>query len=104
VAEGLANDVERIFDEAKGARLGLAAKPQVRAGVAVLQVPIPDRPGALAAVAGGLADAGVNIEDLQIVHSPEGGRGLVHLTVAADAADEAAAVLVEHDLDPLRLA
>jgi prephenate dehydrogenase len=99
-----ADGVERIFEEAKGARLGLAAKPQVRAGVAVLQVPIPDRPGALAEVTGGLADAGVNIEDLQIVHSPEGGRGLVHLTVAAAAADDAAGVLVEHDLDPLRLA
>jgi len=99
-----ADRVDRIFEEAKGARLGLAAKPQVRAGVAVLQVPIPDRPGALAEVTGGLADAGVNIEDLQIVHSPEGGRGLVHLTVAAAAADDAAGVLVEHDLDPLRLA
>jgi prephenate dehydrogenase len=104
VAEGSGSDVERIFDEAKGARLGLAAKPQVRAGVAVLQVPIPDRPGALAEVTGGLADAGVNIEDLQIVHSPEGGRGLVHLTVATDAADVASSVLSEHGLDPLRLA
>jgi prephenate dehydrogenase len=104
VRSGDTDAVERTFDEAKGARLGLAAKPQVRAGVAVLQVPIPDRPGALASLTGGLADAGVNIEDLQIVHSPEGGRGLVHLTVAADAADGAASVLVAHDLDPLRLA
>ena len=30
------------------------------------------------------ANGEVNIEDLQIVHSPEGGRGTVHLTVAAD--------------------
>ena len=29
----------------------------------------------------------MNIEDLQIVHSPEGGRGTVHLTVAAAAAE-----------------
>ena len=104
VLAGDAAAVERVFDEAKGARLGLAAKPHVRAGVAVLQVPIPDRPGALAEVAGGLADAGVNIEDLQIVHSPEGGRGLVHLTVGADAADGAASVLANHGLEPLRLA
>jgi prephenate dehydrogenase len=104
VRAGAAGAVERTFEEAKGARLGLAAKPQVRAGVAVLQVPIPDRPGALAALTGGLADAGVNIEDLQIVHSPEGGRGLVHLTVAADAADGAVRVLAGTGLDPLRLA
>lgn len=101
---GHADAVERIFEEAKGARLGLAAKPQVRAGVAVLQVPIPDRPGALATLAGSLADAEVNIEDLQIVHSPEGGRGLVHLTVASGSADAASSVLAEHGLDPLRLA
>ena len=104
VGDGLGDEVERIFDEAKGARLGLAAKPQVRAGVAVLQVLIPDRPGALAALTGGMADAGLNIEDLQIVHSPEGGRGLVHLTVSADAADAAVALLARHGLDPLRLA
>jgi prephenate dehydrogenase len=104
VVAGDAAAVEQVFDEAKGARLGLAAKPHVRAGVAVLQVPIPDRPGALADVTGGLADAGVNIEDLQIVHSPEGGRGLVHLTVAADAADGAVSILADHGLEPLRLA
>ena len=101
---GSGEGVERIFEEAKGARLGLAAKPQVRAGVAVLQVPIPDRPGALAALTVGLADAAVNIEDLQIVHSPEGGRGLVHLTVAADAAEAAVRVLGAQGLDPVRLA
>ena len=72
------------FDGAKQARLRLAAKPQVRAGVAVLQVQAPDRPGALAELTSVLAEHDVNIEDLQIVHSPEGGRGTVHLTVAAD--------------------
>ena len=46
----------------------------------------------------------MNIEDLQIVHSPEGGRGTVHLTVAADAADAAASVLAANDFDPTRLA
>ncbi len=83
VADGAGDAVVATFDEAKGARLRLAAKPQVRAGIAVLQIPIPDRPGALAELTAGLADGDVNIEDLQIVHSPEGGRGLVHLTVAA---------------------
>ena len=46
--------------------------------MAVLQVPVPDRPGVLAEVTATMSDAGVNIEDLQIVHSPEGGRGTVH--------------------------
>ena len=89
---------------AKEARLRLAAKPQVRSGVAVLQVEAPDRPGALAELTSILAEGRVNIEDLQIVHSPEGGRGTVHLTVAVDAAGPAAEVLVAGGLDPIRLA
>jgi hypothetical protein len=46
----------------------------------------------------------VNIEDLQIVHSPEGGRGTVHVTVAAAAAEEAGDVLAAAGYDPIRLA
>ena len=68
-------EVERTFETAKRARLRLAAKPTVRAGVAVLQLEIPDEPGALARITATLGAGDVNIEDLQIVHSPEGGRG-----------------------------
>jgi prephenate dehydrogenase len=101
---GRGQRVERTFAQAKEARLKLAAKPQVRSGVAVLQVPVPDRPGALAQLTAVLGEGGVNIEDLQIVHSPEGGRGTVHLTVAAGSAAAAAAVLAGHGFDPTRLA
>ncbi len=97
-------EVRAAFAAAKKARLTLATKPQVRAGVAVLQVGVPDRPGALARLTGALAGSGVNIEDLQIVHSPEGGRGAVHLTVAAESASEAASVLAGEGFDPVRLA
>lgn len=99
-----ATDVEEAFATAKEARLTLATKPQVRAGVAVFQVPVPDRPGVLAEVTATMSEAGVNIEDLQIVHSPEGGRGTVHLTVAADAASVAEGALRERWFEPLRLA
>jgi prephenate dehydrogenase len=104
IAERDADHVERSFGEAKEARLRLAAKPQVRAGVAVLQVLIADRPGALADLTAALGRGGVNIEDLQIVHSPEGGRGTVYLTVAAGAAGDAASVLSAARFDPVRLA
>ena len=99
-----AQGVESVFAEAKVARLGLAAKPTVRAGVAVWQVEIPDRPGALARITAVLGEGGVNIEDLQIVHSPEGGRGTVHVTVAAETADATADVLEGAGYDPIRLA
>ncbi|MEO8423355.1 MAG: prephenate dehydrogenase/arogenate dehydrogenase family protein [Actinomycetota bacterium] len=104
VMEGRGTDVEETFEDAKQARLRLAAKPQVRAGVAVLQVQVPDRPGALADLTTVLAEHSVNIEDLQIVHSPEGGRGIVHLTVAATSADDALGVLASRSFDPIRLA
>jgi prephenate dehydrogenase len=97
-------DVEATFERARRARLQLGAKPKVRAGVAVLQVPVPDLPGALAQLTAALGAAEVNIEDLQIVHSPEGGRGTVHLTVAASAAGEAIRTLGERGFDPIRLA
>jgi prephenate dehydrogenase len=97
-------EVERTFDEAKRARLRLAAKPTVRAGVAVLQIAIPDEPGALARITTALGAGAVNIEDLQIVHSPEGGRGTVHVTVAAPSAADAVEVLRRSGHDPIRLA
>jgi prephenate dehydrogenase len=96
--------VESTFARAKEARLRLATKPQVKAGVAVLQVSVPDRPGALAGLTALLAEGEVNIEDLQIVHSPEGGRGTVHLTVAAEAVAGALEVLTSGGFDPTRLA
>lgn len=104
IADGDADGVESTFETAKRARLGLAAKPTVRAGVAVWQVEIPDEPGALARITAVLGQGDVNIEDLQIVHSPEGGRGTVHLTVAADTAASAADVLAAAGYDPIRLA
>ncbi len=104
IVGGRGADVEATFDEAKRARLRLATKPTVRAGVAVLQIEVPDRPGALANLTAVLGRGEVNIEDLQIVHSPEGGRGTVHLTVAADMADRTGEVLGAVGLDPIRLA
>jgi prephenate dehydrogenase len=76
----------------------------VRTGVSVLQVAIPDRPGTLADLTACLGAAGVNIEDLQIMHSAEGGRGTVHLTVVSSAADDAARALQGRGFEPLRLA
>ncbi len=104
VAGRRVDELREAFAAAKAARLTLSAKPQVRAGVAVLQVQLPDRPGTLAQLTGILADNAVNIEDLQIVHSPEGGRGAVYVTVAAGSADKTLRVLADHGFDPSMLA
>lgn len=104
IARQHGEEVEGIFADAKRARLRLSTKPTVRAGVAVLQIEVPDRPGSLADLTAALGAGSVNIEDLQIVHSPEGGRGTVHLTVSADVLDRANSVLGDVGLDPIRLA
>lgn len=99
-----AGELEETLSVATKARLSLGARPKVRAGVAVIQVPIPDKPGALAELTAGMSELGVNIEDLQIVHSPEGGRGTVHLTVAASDADPAVAAAEKHGYEAYRIA
>jgi prephenate dehydrogenase len=99
-----AGPLEDALAAAKRARLELAAKPSVKAGVAVLLVPVPDRPGVLADLTAAMSERSVNIEDLQIVHSPEGGRGTVHLTVAAADAEPAAQALSAHGFAAVRLA
>jgi prephenate dehydrogenase len=104
VLAGRADEVETALGDAKRARLALAAKPAVKAGVALLVVPVPDRPGVLAELTATLGGRQVNIEDLQIVHSPEGGRGTVHLTVAAADAGLAGEALAARGFQPVRLA
>ena len=104
VSDGDRDEIGRVFADAKAARLTLAAKPQVRAGVAILQLPVPDRPGVLADVTSAMGVADVNIEDLQIVHSPEGGRGTLHLTVATASVEAASDALRAHRFEPLRIA
>lgn len=104
VEAGDAEGLSRAFLEAKEARLGLAARPQARLAVAILAVPIPDRPGALAEITGALADSRVNIEDLEIVHSAEGSRGTAHVTVGEGEAEAAIVALAATGHEAARLA
>src|SRR5207302_2485702 len=97
-------EVRELLAAAHRARQALGAKPQVRAGVAVLQIPVPDRPGVLAELTTALSAGKVNIEDLQIVHSPWGPNGVVHLTVLADRATAAVDVLTARGFHPVRVA
>ncbi|MEO8330663.1 MAG: prephenate dehydrogenase dimerization domain-containing protein, partial [Candidatus Nanopelagicales bacterium] len=52
----------------------------------VIPVVIPDEPGALARLFGSAGEAGINIEDIAIEHSPGQPVGLVELSVAPAAA------------------
>ena len=54
---------------------------------AELAVPIPDRPGEIAAIATLAAELDVNILDLEISHSGEGRQGVMMLVVDASKAE-----------------
>jgi prephenate dehydrogenase len=53
--------------------------------LAVLHIPIPDRPGSLGDVLGLFGRLRVNVEDLEIAHDPKGDRGTLQVTIDATA-------------------
>jgi prephenate dehydrogenase len=62
---------------------------------AIVPVVLPDRPGQLARLFTDAGEAGVNIEDVRIEHSPGQPVGLVALAVQLEMADRLAAALAE---------
>ncbi|MBW3615098.1 MAG: prephenate dehydrogenase/arogenate dehydrogenase family protein [Actinobacteria bacterium] len=73
----------RTLERARHARVNLPTGLTRAEALAEVRVPIPDRPGVLAEVTTVAADLGVNVEDLEIAHSPEGGRGVLLLLIDA---------------------
>ena len=76
---------------------GVGRIPGKRGGPApefvVVQVIIPDQPGELARLFRAAGDAGINIEDVDIEHSPGLPVGVAELWVRPEAADQLSAVL-----------
>jgi prephenate dehydrogenase len=76
---------------------GVAAIPGKRGGphpdYAVVQVVIPDRPGELARLFDAAGEAGINIEDVVIEHSPGLPSGVAELSVRPAAADQLTSAL-----------
>ena len=104
IADADAAGVEATFDAAKRARLGLAAKPTVRAGVAVWQVEIPDEPGALARITAVLGGGRCQHRGPPDRALARGRTGTVHLTVARRAAARPRACSPGAATTPSRLA
>ncbi len=79
---------------------GRAANERLRAPLdpdtpsAVLTVAVPDRPGALSAIATALGHAHINIEDLALRPGPPGGVGVVRLVLAGESAAANARVVL----------
>jgi prephenate dehydrogenase len=64
-----------------------------------LVVPLRDRPGEIARIAGALGSAGINIEDLAMRHATTGDRGSLLLRVRAATVARASEVLAAADVD-----
>ena len=95
VAEGDRGQLLKILERARDARVNLPTGAPALAQATELRLPVPDRPGAIAEVSTLLGGLGVNIFDVEIAHSAEGGRGVLVLIVDASAEDIARQALAE---------
>jgi len=105
LAAGLLEDIakgdqaaqQRLAGLLDGGRAGIARIPGKRGGPApayqVVQVVIGDQPGELARLFQAAGDAGINIEDVGIEHSPGLPAGVAELSVTPQAAERLAAAL-----------
>ena len=100
VQAGDREELRKRLLKAREARRNLPGKP-AEGELVELLVPVPDRPGVLAEVTTAIGSLGVNIEDLQITHAEEGGRGTLRLLIIGlDGAHRAQAELTTRGYEP----
>ncbi len=87
VAAGDREALLTTLERARSARINLPTRAARADDLVEVRVPIPDRPGVLAEVTTLAGDLGVNIEDLEIAHSPEGERGVLLIVIDAKASE-----------------
>ena len=81
--DGDVEALRRTLLTARDARRALGKK-EVAGDLFELDLQIPDRPGVLAEVTRLIGDQGINIEDIGIQHSVEGGRGSLRISILGD--------------------
>lgn len=81
--DGDIEGVRRELLAAREARRTLGKKP-IQGDLFEIQLEIPDRPGVLAEVTRLIGEQGVNIEDIAISHSSEGGRGTLRVCILGE--------------------
>lgn len=91
----------QMLDRARTARLNLPVGYGTVDQVTEIAVPIPDRPGELAAITTLAAELDVNILDLGISHSGEGREGIVSLVVDAAKSERLMGGLMARHYNPM---
>lgn len=92
--------LRQLLDTARSARLNLPASAGPVEDLAEVRIPIPDRPGAAAEVFSLSGDLGVNVIDFEVVHSPEGERGVMVLVIRREQLDLFRGGLIARGLRP----
>src|SRR5687768_13092644 len=87
VADGDRAALLARLEIARAARINLPARIAAADALVEVRIPVPDRPGVLAEVTTLAGELDVNIADLEIAHSAEGDRGVLILTIDAQASD-----------------
>jgi prephenate dehydrogenase len=95
VAAGDRDALAQLLERARAARRNLPVAAALADDLVELLVPVPDRPGVLAEVTTTAGRLGVNVANIEISHSSEGG-GVLELTVRASEAAAFESAL--HDL------
>jgi prephenate dehydrogenase len=97
-----AGELTTDLEEARAARRSLPVR-ELGDGVWNVLVDVEDRPGVLAEVMTTIGEAGINIVDVALRHSPEGGGGELRLSVDGDdPSARAVALLASHGFAVLR--
>ena len=100
VAKGDRGGLLELLEQARSARAHLPYGLDREVSLAEVRVPIFDRPGELARITSLTTDIGVNIFDLEIAHSVEGGQGVAILVVNDETADGLLAALRKQGYAP----
>ncbi len=100
VAKGDRRGLSEVLEGARAARVSLPSGFPRPDHVVEVRVPISDQAGMVAQVATLASDLGVNIADLEIAHSSEGGRGVLILVVDNDDVEGLRAALADNGYRP----
>ncbi len=100
VADGERGEIFELLEQARNARSHLPYGLDRDVSLAEVRVPVFDRPGELARITSLTTEIGVNIFDLEIAHSVEGGQGVAILVVDNEAATSLMGALREQGYAP----
>ena len=100
IARGDRDALMNRLESARAARINLPARVAPADELVEVRIPVPDRAGVLAEVTTLAGELDVNIVDLEIAHSVEGDRGVLIVTIDAQASDRVCDALTERGYRP----